>query len=52
MAPKVEQLARKYMRCPVQVNIGSTSGATTNENIDQIINMVKESQKKVMLVKV
>ena len=52
MAPEIEQLARKYMRCPVQVTIGMTSGATTNENIDQIINMVKESAKKVMLVKV
>ena len=52
MAPKVEQLARKYMRSPVQVTIGSSSSSTTNVDITQIINMIKESQKPSMLAKV
>ena len=51
MAPKVEQLAKRYMRCPVQVTIGS-SNQTTNLDIKQIINMVKEHQKPAMLEKV
>ena len=52
MAPKVEQLARKDMRSPVQVTIGSSSSTTTNVDITQIINMIKESQKPAMLAKV
>lgn len=52
MAPKVELLARKYMRSPVQVTIGSSSSTTTNVDITQIINMIKESQKPAMLSKV
>ena len=52
MAPKVEQLARKYMRSPVQVTIGSSSSTTTNVDITQIINMIKVSQKPAMLAKV
>ena len=52
MAPKVEHLARKYMRSPVQVTIGSSSSTTTNVDITQIINMIKESQKPAMLAKV
>ena len=52
MAPKVELLAKKYMRCPVQVTIGSSTSSTSNVDITQIINMVKESQKPAMLAKV
>ena len=51
MAPKVELLAKRYMRCPVQVTIGS-SNQTTNVDIKQIVNMVRESQKPAMLEKV
>lgn len=51
MAPKVELLAKKYMRCPVQVTIGS-SNQTANVDIKQVINMVREHQKPAMLEKV
>ena len=51
MPPKVEAIAKRYMRCPVQVTIGS-SNSTTKIDIKQIINMVRESQKPAMLLKV
>ena len=51
MAPKVEALAKQYMRCPVQVTIG-TSSANNEVEIKQIINMIHENQKPAMLQKV
>lgn len=51
MPPKVEAIAKRYMRCPVQVTIGTPSG-TTKVDIKQIINMVRESDKPSMLLKV
>ena len=51
MPPKVEAIAKRYMRCPVQVTIGS-SNSTTKIDIKQIINMVRESQKPAMLLKI
>lgn len=51
MPPKVEAIAKRYMRCPVQVTIGTPSG-TTKVDIKQIINMVRESEKPSMILKV
>lgn len=51
MPPKVEAIAKRYMRCPVQVTIGTPSGQT-KVDIKQIINMVRESEKPSMLLKV
>lgn len=51
MAPKVEALAKRYMRCAVQVTIG-TSTAANEVEIKQIINMIRENQKPAMLQKV
>lgn len=51
MAPKIEALAKKYMRAPVQITIGSSAN-TTNVDITQIINMIREGQKPSMVIKV
>ncbi len=47
MPPQVERLARKYLRRPVVVTIGSAGRAT--DNVTQRVMMVKENQKHTML---
>ena len=47
MPPAVEQLAKKYLRRPVTVNIGSAGQAT--DNVTQRVMVVKESEKKFLL---
>lgn len=47
MPPQVERLARKYLRRPVVVNIGSAGRAT--DNVTQRVMVVKENQKHAML---
>ena len=43
MPPAVERLARKYLRNPVVVNIGTAGKAT--ENVTQRVKMMKENEK-------
>ena len=43
MPPAVERLARKYLRRPVVVNIGSAGKVT--DNVTQRVVMLKENEK-------
>lgn len=47
MPPAVERLAKKYLRRPVTVNIGSAGQAT--DNVTQRVMVVKENEKKYLL---
>ncbi|KAK9817009.1 hypothetical protein WJX72_008215 [[Myrmecia] bisecta] len=47
MPPAVERLARKYLRRPVVVNIGSAGKVT--DNVTQIVRVAKENDKPNML---
>ena len=47
MPPAVERLAKKYLRRPVTVNIGSAGQAT--DNVTQRVMVVKENEKKHLL---
>jgi ATP-dependent RNA helicase DDX23/PRP28 len=49
MAPAVERLARKYLRNPVVVTIGTPGKAT--DLVTQNVIMVKESEKMLRLQK-
>ena len=48
MPPAVERLARKYLRRPVVINIGSAGKAT--DNVQQIVIMAKDNDKPRLLV--
>ncbi|KAK9864816.1 hypothetical protein WJX84_003059 [Apatococcus fuscideae] len=47
MPAAVERLARKYLRRPVVVNIGSAGRAT--DNVTQVVHMVKDNEKSITL---
>lgn len=51
MAPEVEKLAKKYLRCPVIVSIGG-SDSHMNKRITQIIEMTTEKEKPKVLLSV
>lgn len=51
MAPEVEKLAKKYLRCPVIVSIGG-SDSYMNMRIKQIIKMTSEKEKPRELIQI